>query len=818
MMNEIELLFLLPESNSIWYRNERIMKLIDSKLNRSKMLFAQAFYGFGKSVYLIQYLNEQKIDKQCKAYWFDFRKNLITDLKKLTDLLEDQKTSMFQEYIVFKNIPYQLEEENIQLLQKIIRPNSTERKVLFISEGRIPRFLIEEITEGRLALLTPPEMILTESEAKEYISKQFPEKTGIIDSFPIEIPRIPITLNVVINFVYDKDIVMKIGWEFIKTQVFQIFEEKLLKKLSYDYRYIIVMMAMFDKIEKSLVLYIMEDEYWFEVLERFSQEFCVLLKLNEHTYHLSQYLQGYMRSNIDCLINLNEKIKLYHKAIGYYTYCKDYENAISFAIKLNDQEMVIGLLEKYLSEVQYDGNNEFLNKVLRSISKEELQKYPYVCAWLCLKELIYYQLGLAKRYYAMILDELKKYRKNSVEYTRIYSCILLLNCVMPGVPRSTVYHQLKEARNRYSLDEISEYLFHTRNNAAGFYRLLNMWNDTKDLEIMVQSESYYHLLGERILAHFLIYIGMMSYKSTEYNKAVHYLTKGNEISNKNDMLDAVAYSGYYLQKYYNQEDTITLIEINKRYKRLLANNPFPLLDLEYEAYEMWYALLNYDVKKIDEWWERSKLVQFDSISVVHNRYVFLYIKVAIIKKQYNKAQAWLEIYNTYFRVYGFQDLLLECKLYLAILHYHKGNKTSVIEHMNQFFKLLEKIPHIKVLVQHGVLCQQLMSVYLEKYPEFAKNKFYADIVAESVTYAVAYPKYFHKEMEELPQLTKAETNMLRLLEQDLSLLEIAQMLSVSINTVKHHTKNIYAKLKVNKRIAAIRVAKELGLLMEYDHL
>ena len=54
--------------------------------------------------------------------------------------------------------------------------------------------------------------------------------------------------------------------------------------------------------------------------------------------------------------------------------------------------------------------------------------------------------------------------------------------------------------------------------------------------------------------------------------------------------------------------------------------------------------------------------------------------------------------------------------------------------------------------------------------------------------------------------------MLRLLGTDLDGPDIARQLVVSLNTVRTHTKNIYAKLGVNNRRAAVRRAGELGLL------
>ena len=56
-----------------------------------------------------------------------------------------------------------------------------------------------------------------------------------------------------------------------------------------------------------------------------------------------------------------------------------------------------------------------------------------------------------------------------------------------------------------------------------------------------------------------------------------------------------------------------------------------------------------------------------------------------------------------------------------------------------------------------------------------------------------------------------EQEVLRLLATDLSGPEIARRLVLSLNTVRTHTKNVYAKLGVSSRRAAVRRAEELGL-------
>jgi LuxR family maltose regulon positive regulatory protein len=61
-------------------------------------------------------------------------------------------------------------------------------------------------------------------------------------------------------------------------------------------------------------------------------------------------------------------------------------------------------------------------------------------------------------------------------------------------------------------------------------------------------------------------------------------------------------------------------------------------------------------------------------------------------------------------------------------------------------------------------------------------------------------------------LSERELEVLRRLDSDLTGPELARQLFVSLNTLRTHTKRIFTKLDVNNRSAAVRRARELGLL------
>jgi LuxR family maltose regulon positive regulatory protein len=88
---------------------------------------------------------------------------------------------------------------------------------------------------------------------------------------------------------------------------------------------------------------------------------------------------------------------------------------------------------------------------------------------------------------------------------------------------------------------------------------------------------------------------------------------------------------------------------------------------------------------------------------------------------------------------------------------------------------------------------------------------YADKLLAAFSQLMVGPqsKIRNQQSTMLEPLSERELEVLKLLRSDLSSPEIAQQLSVSINTFRTHTKNIFIKLGVNDRRAAIRRAEDL---------
>lgn len=96
--------------------------------------------------------------------------------------------------------------------------------------------------------------------------------------------------------------------------------------------------------------------------------------------------------------------------------------------------------------------------------------------------------------------------------------------------------------------------------------------------------------------------------------------------------------------------------------------------------------------------------------------------------------------------------------------------------------------------------------------KLAKPKVTSVIIEKEIY--VTQPRDFQPNQETLDKLglSKREMDVLVLMTQGLSNQEIADKLFVSTNTIKTHTSNLFAKLDVKRRTAAVEAARKLGLV------
>ena len=145
-------------------------------------------------------------------------------------------------------------------------------------------------------------------------------------------------------------------------------------------------------------------------------------------------------------------------------------------------------------------------------------------------------------------------------------------------------------------------------------------------------------------------------------------------------------------------------------------------------------------------------------------------------------------------------------LVLRALAYHaQGDMPAALACLERAVTLAEPEGYVRVFADEGPAMAALLRVV-------AKQGTRRDYVSRLLAAVSGTGHGNPREQALIEPLSGRELDVLRLLGTELDGPAIARELMVSLNTMRTHTKNIYAKLAVTSRRAAVRRAAELDLL------
>jgi LuxR family maltose regulon positive regulatory protein len=163
---------------------------------------------------------------------------------------------------------------------------------------------------------------------------------------------------------------------------------------------------------------------------------------------------------------------------------------------------------------------------------------------------------------------------------------------------------------------------------------------------------------------------------------------------------------------------------------------------------------------------------------------------------------------------------VEILLVQALAFQTQGRLPQALAALEQAVVLAEPEGYVQVFVAEGQPVKELLAQLKaeNRTPIEYMDKLLAAFPAEAPgagnakTGQPARPARNDESGLPVEPLSERELEVLKLLASELSGPEIANYLIVSLNTLRTHTKNIYYKLGVNTRRAAVRRAGELHLL------
>lgn len=153
---------------------------------------------------------------------------------------------------------------------------------------------------------------------------------------------------------------------------------------------------------------------------------------------------------------------------------------------------------------------------------------------------------------------------------------------------------------------------------------------------------------------------------------------------------------------------------------------------------------------------------------------------------------------------------LQILVLLALADDARGERSAAVAHLERAVERAEPEGYVRLFLDECPRIQPLLEALARRGPSVS---YVGRLLGASSEGAPRSPV----SQALVDPLSERELDVLRLLASDLSGPEIARELMVSLNTMRTHTKSIYAKLGVSNRRAAVRCAGDLHLLSRRAH-
>jgi LuxR family maltose regulon positive regulatory protein len=150
--------------------------------------------------------------------------------------------------------------------------------------------------------------------------------------------------------------------------------------------------------------------------------------------------------------------------------------------------------------------------------------------------------------------------------------------------------------------------------------------------------------------------------------------------------------------------------------------------------------------------------------------------------------------------------VVEAQVLTALAHYQLGDQRAAITAAERALALAEPDRLVLPFAMTGAL--DLLQAMPRR--QTAHAALLADVL--DVLHGSPAPPGGHDRATAPEQLSPTELRVLRYLPTNMSRPEIASELSVSVNTINTHIRNIYAKLQAQDRSSAVQRARDLRLL------
>ncbi len=503
-----------------------------------------------------------------------------------------------------------------------------------------------------------------------------------------------------------------------------------------------------------------------------------------------------------------DELDAFYKRAGHvYESQGNFYQALKMFEKANDEMSMSRIL--IMNSQTYVGNGEYyeLRHYYKELSKDTVRTSPELMVAMSMIESILMNDEESEYWY----DELKAYgeQKSGQQKQEVKQLILYLDICLPQRGTGRIASQLKNGFKLIGSQSTLPDVSLTNNQPT-------ILHGGKDFCPWVRHDRQLALLigkpTEKILGKFGKGIVNLSLAESFYEKGddpyevFRYLDQGQfqaESGGKMELVFVAVGIRCQLMMLMGKHDQA--LEILKSFRKKAEAEAPRLL----EGIDTLYVrlLLRLGMSpSVEEWMNKAPDENFEFSTLERYRYVTK-ARVYLTQGDVDLAVSLLHRLKEFAKLRVRYHLLIEVNLLLAIAMY-RGQHDSWDEYLCEALESAESFHFVRMIEVEGGAIYPL----LKKTSYAWKDQNYRNQVLNHTEHvAQLYPSYLAKKRES-GILSELNIKVLRLQAEGMSIKDVAQALNLSVAGVKYHNSEIYKKLGVKGRAAAISEARNRRLI------
>lgn len=784
-------------NNNVVIRNAHIDK-ITNRIRDKKVAYFSAYTGSGKTTLIKQYMESKK---RKYAYLSCRDENFIDRLKA--------ETAVGTRHIVIDDV-----QEGGKYMYEIttaICESRKETRYYILGRCKIPEYLMPFSIANVMAFFDQNFFAFTAEEVQELFArngKNIP--ISIAEKVKKDTGGWALAILVYVNN-YEEHISYDDINRRCTRDVFEYFNERLWMQFSYGLREMMLKIGYLSSFTINQVRQITGEEKVEHYIEEAETLGSFIKKGKDNIYFVEPLVNDYLEWKQKTEYTNEFRNDCYKRTAEYFKETGDITNAVKYYSKAECSDMVLTLLEENADRHECNGNFYSLRKYYIALPDDYVSKRPALMSALSVVYSISGDSEKSEEYrrkletYIRLTDDRNK-RKTAM------GKLAYLNIVLAHRGITELDELFKAYSNSVMRGVVTLQEFGVTGNMP------SVINGGKDIcEWTKKDRTMYRVLKSPVS----VVLGKGCNGAAEIALGESIFEKNTDGNYAEALI--LANSGYYeAKKAENIHLQFAALAVISRIYIALGKPESAVETIDkllervsktqeiynnIEAFRVYLSMLIGESKAVNEWFENKAPDENEGFYILDRYRYIVKIRIYIVKGMYDEALSLLSRAEQYFNSYERVYLSIDALILKSILFYRMKNDGW----KKIFERAVEKCREygfVRAIVKYG---NSIYNLLMESYTEI-NDSFIEDLIIKSKKQALYYPNYMRTEKSKDYGLTDSEKTVLKLVCDGLSNEEIAKLTDIAVRTVKYHLSNIYNKLNVRGRTAAINLCYSNGIL------